>query len=70
MEIIGIKKLNDRKLFLGTSLHPVNWTALISTTVNTLNRPLVKTPMAPTIVSVTMAMLEMVTTVPTLTNVD
>ena len=36
MEVIGIKKLFDYKLFMGKSLYPVNWATLIYTTVDTL----------------------------------
>ena len=36
MEVIGIKKLFDCKLFMGKNLYPVNWALLISTTVDTI----------------------------------
>ena len=36
LEVIGIKKLFVCKLFVVKDLYPVNWAALISTTVDTL----------------------------------
>ena len=36
IQIIGIKKLFDCNLFMGKNWYPVNWAALISTTVDTL----------------------------------
>ena len=42
LEVIGIKKLFDCKLFMGKNVYPVIWGALISTTVDTLlHTPLV-----------------------------